>query len=140
VALVTVLALGGCGGSSAPTPLSKPAYDAAMVKIGKELEADLRPVYAASSPAAAAAALATAQRKLGTAERELAALVPPTPVQTDGAKLDTALKQYIVALGPVITALRHGSVGAIAKLTTINGFAAIQRESNAIAAAGYKIG
>ena len=82
----------------AAPPLSKPAYDAAMVKIGKELESDLNPVYSASTPTAAAAALTIAQRKLGTAEHQLAALVPPSAVKADGAKLDAALKQYIVAL------------------------------------------
>ena len=110
-----------------------------MVKIGRELSADLQPVYEAASATAAAAALTVGQRKLGEAEAQLAALVPPTPVQADGAKLVAALKQYIAALGPVISALKRGDPTAIASLITIKGFAAIQQESKAITAAGYAI-
>jgi hypothetical protein len=129
--------LTGCG--SSPKPLSKSAYDARMVTIGRGLANDLNPLAAASSAHAAQLALGVLQRELGDADKQLSAITPPLAVKADQARLVAAVASFAAELGPVIAKLAAGDLSSLATVYSLKGLLEIQAAARAITGAGYKI-
>ncbi len=129
--------LAGCG--SSPRPLSKSAYDARMVAIGRGLANDLNPLSAARSAHAAQLALGVLQRKLGDADKQLSAITPPLAVKADQARLVAAVASFAAELSPVIAKLAAGNLSALATVYSLKGLLEIQAAARAITSAGYKI-
>jgi len=160
----TVIAAAGCGGgggsktaegttaagtTTAPAatttaassaPLTKAAYVTKMRAIGRSLSTSLNSLNGATTAAKAAIALSTVQKDLRTAATQIESISPPNAIKAQHQQLAKAVTDFADELGPIITKLKGGTLGALSSVTTLKGLREIQTASTAIANKGYKIG
>jgi hypothetical protein len=126
--------------AAAPTPLPKTAYVSKMKSIGQSLSTSLNTLGSATTAAKAATALAAVQTDLRKAADRIDAITPPTPIKTEHAQLEKAVRDFADELQPVIAKLKNGTIAALQTVPTLKGLQEIQTASTAIANKGYKIG
>ena len=134
------LLLAGCGGGTKQgPPLSKTQYLDEMKAIGTEIGDALSFVTTAATGKDAASALERVRSTLGDAAKELSKMTPPPKATRAHAQLTAAVSRLADQLDPVIVRLKSGNLNALGLVTSLKGFAAIQRAALALGRAGYDI-
>jgi hypothetical protein len=119
--------------------LTKAEYVKQMAAIGKELSTSINSVAGVTQPKDAASALSKVQDDLNSAAGQMKKINPPADIKDEHEKLTQAVSDFADQLGPIIAKLNKGDMSALAAVTTLAGFRALQAAANAITQAGYKI-
>lgn len=132
------VAVAGCGGGSSG-PLTKSEYVKKIHSISAELSGSINHLGGVKDSEAAANGLQSLQAELEAKAKQLHTIRPPAGVEHANRQLSSAMSQFAVQLGPIITRLKAGDISALGEVTSLAAFEKLRAANEQLSKAGYKI-